>query len=80
MDNQTTNRVNMIRTTENFCLANTSATSAITAFAPALAVVTSKRTLIDQLGQIAIQTTKGVTTDTNLIPKVVENPKYTSSS
>lgn len=61
----------MIRTTENFCAANTSATSSITAFAPALAVLTSKRTLIDQLDQIAIGTTKGVTTDTNLIRKTM---------
>ena len=71
MDNKSSNRANMIRTTETFCLTNTSATSAINAFAPALAVVTSKRTLIDQLDQIVMGTTTGVTLDTNLIRKTM---------
>lgn len=59
----------MIRTTNQYCADNTSATSAITAFAPALASSQAKLLLIDQLDQIAMGTSKGVTLDTTALRK-----------
>ncbi|MBI4946512.1 MAG: hypothetical protein HY840_08940 [Bacteroidetes bacterium] len=69
MDNQSTNHANMIRTTNKYCADNTSATSGMAAFAPALAQSQAKLLLIDQLDQIAITTTKGVTLDTKALRK-----------
>src|SRR3972149_1700995 len=71
MDNVSSNQTNMIRTTESFSINNASDTSGIPAFAPVVGVVTSKRTLIDQLDQIINGTTKGVTLDTILLRKTM---------
>ena len=71
MDNVSSNQTNMIRTTESFSINNATDTSGIPAFAPVVAVVTSKRTLIDQLDQIINGTTKGVTLDTILLRKTM---------
>jgi hypothetical protein len=65
MDNRDSNRVNMIRVTLQYCTDNTSATSGIPAFAPLLATAVNKLLLIDQLDQVAIATTGGVTLDTS---------------
>ena len=67
MDNKDTNRANMIRTTLQYCADNSSATSGILAFAPVLVQAQAKLLLIDQLDQIAIATTKGVTLDTKAL-------------
>ena len=69
MDNQDTNHVNMIRTTNQYCTDNTAATAAMAAFAPQLTLSKAKLLLIDQLDQIAIATTKGVTLDTKALRK-----------
>jgi hypothetical protein len=64
MDSKNSNRVNMIRTTLQFCEENTKETEHIKAFAPALQIAKNKLVLIDQLDQIAGSTSKGVTLDT----------------
>lgn len=66
-----TNRVNMIRTTIIYCQSNTSATSGIPAFAPTLATSANKLLLIDQLDQLSVGTTTGVTLDTNALRKTM---------
>lgn len=65
MENTDTNRVNMIRTTASYCDNNPAPTAGIPAFATLLTAVQAKLVLIDQLDQIAIGTTTGVTLDTN---------------
>mgnify|MGYP001618518878 CR=1 FL=1 len=69
MENTEKNRANMIRTTNQFCADNASATAAITAFAPTLAQSQAKLLLVDQLDQIVMQTSKGVTLDTTVLRK-----------
>jgi len=71
MDNRDSNRVNMIRVTLQYCTNNSSATSGIQAFAPVLATATGKLLLIDQLDQVAMGTTAGVTLDTTNLRKVM---------
>ena len=67
MNTSQSNRVNMIRTVVQFCDDNVLVTAAITAFANVLAIVKNKLVLIDQLNQIAVGKTKGVTSDTRAI-------------
>ncbi len=67
MDNHDTNRVNMIRTTHDFCVANGAATAAIPAYAPIVTAIKGKLLLIDSLDIIALGTTTGVTLDTNAL-------------
>jgi len=67
MDNRDSNRANMIRVTIQYCTDNTSATSGIPAFAPVLNTASNKLLLIDQLDQIAMGTTTGVTLDTKAL-------------
>ena len=64
MNTPDTNRDNMIRATILFCIENSSPTSTINAFGPALLAAQNKVTLIDQLDQIAMGKSKGVTLDT----------------
>jgi len=71
MQNRDSNRANMLRTTANFCADNTSATSAIPAFATALTDTQAQIKLLDQLNEIDIGTTKGVTLDTNTLRKTM---------
>ncbi|MGE0635293.1 MAG: carboxypeptidase-like regulatory domain-containing protein [Bacteroidia bacterium] len=66
MQNRDTNRLNMIRTTIQWCNENPAATSAIPAFAGIKATVETKLTIIDQLNQTATKGSKGVTIDTNI--------------
>src|SRR3989304_4917919 len=71
MDNRDTNHVNMIQTTVDTCNLNTSATAAITAFAPVVTTVQNKLILIAGLDAIAMATTKGVTLDTKNLKRVM---------
>ncbi|MBK5285631.1 MAG: hypothetical protein JJE25_09510, partial [Bacteroidia bacterium] len=76
MDNQDTNHVNMIRTTHDFCKANPAPTAGIAAFAPLVATVHNKLTLIDGLDIIAMGSTTGVTLDTNLLRSTMSDIAY----
>ena len=80
MDNQDTNHVNMIRTTHDFCAANTAATAGILAFAPIVATVKNKLLLIDSLDIIALGTTTGVTLDTNALRTAMSDIAYKCAS
>lgn len=73
METRDTNRVNMIRTTNNYCSNNTTATSGITAFAGVLSTSGNKLTLIDQLNQISSGESEGVTLDTKALRETVCN-------
>jgi hypothetical protein len=73
MDNKSSNRVNMIRTTVSFCDNNTAATAGITAFAGALTKVKNNLVLIDSLNLLILGTSKGVTLDTNLLRKAMSD-------
>jgi hypothetical protein len=73
MDDRFTNRVNMINTTIGFCDANAGVTVSLTAFVTALTTVKGKVVLVNGLNQIAKGSTKGVTEDTNLLRKVMQD-------
>jgi len=73
MDKVDTNHMNMINTVIQFNDDNASATSGIPAFTTALNDVKTKTILIDAFDQIATGTTKGVTTDTNLLRKAMSD-------
>ncbi|MBK5285513.1 MAG: hypothetical protein JJE25_08910 [Bacteroidia bacterium] len=73
MDNKSSNRVNMIRTTHDFCNANPAPVVGIPAFALVLVTVGSKLVLINGLDQIAMGTTTGVTLDTNALRFTMTN-------
>lgn len=71
MEDRFTNRVNMTNATIGFSDANASITAGLTAHGNALTVVKGKIVLVNGLNQIAGGSTKGVTTDTNLLRKVM---------
>ena len=71
MDNKSSNRTNMIRTTTTLCDNNTAATSGITAFAGVLTLVKNNLVLIDGLDQIILGTSTGVTLDTNQLRRTM---------
>jgi hypothetical protein len=73
MDTRNTNRANMIRTTILYCIENPAPTSTIVAFGPVLLAAQNKVTLIDQLDQIAMSISKGVTLDTNKIRQAMSS-------
>lgn len=80
MDSKNSNRVNMIRTTLQFCETNTKETENIKAFAPALQIAKNKLVLIDQLDQIASSTSKGVTLDTIALRNTMTEIAFKCSS
>ena len=71
MDNKSSNRVNMIRTTTTLCDNSTAATAGIAAFAGVLTLVKNNLVLIDGLDQVILGTSTGVTLDTNLLRKTM---------
>ena len=71
MNKRKTAQANMINTTIIFCDNNTAATAGIPAFAIALALAKSKYNTVNQLNQIILPGTKGVTTDTKLLRSAV---------
>lgn len=71
MDDIYVNRFNMVNATITYCDNNPGPTTGIVAFANALGVVKSKVILINTLNQIATGSTKGVTTDTNVLRKIM---------
>ncbi len=73
MEDRDTNRVNMINTTVGYSDANAGITASLTLFVSALTTVKGKLVLINGLNQIAKGSTKGVTTDTNLLRKVMQD-------
>lgn len=73
METRETNRVNMIRTTLNYCTNNPNPTSGIGAFAGVKTTAENKLILIDQLDQIVIRSVKDVTLDTILIRNTMSN-------
>jgi len=73
MDSKNSNRVNMIRTTIQYCEENAKQTDHIKAFASELQIAKNKLVLIDQLDQIASSTSKGVTLDTRLLRLTMTN-------
>jgi len=80
MNKHNSSRAKMVRTVTSFCNDNTSITSAIVAFAPALKTVETKLALVDQLDKIAGSPTTGVTTDTNAIRKIMETLAFKITS
>ncbi len=80
MENRDSNRVNMIRATKTFCSANTAPTAGIAAFAPLVATVGTKITLIDGLDQVAMGSTSGVTLDTKAIRKAMTDLAFKCGS
>jgi hypothetical protein len=73
METISANRVNMIRTTLNYCTNNPNPTSGILAFAGVKTTTENKLLLIDQLDQIVVRSVKDVTLDTILIRKAMSN-------
>jgi hypothetical protein len=73
METISANRVNMIRTTLNYCTTNPTPTSGIPAFAGVKTTTENKLLLIDQLDQIVVRSVKDVTLDTMLIRKAMSN-------
>lgn len=71
MKDELANSVNMINATTGYADANAAATAGIPAFVSALGVVKGKVVLINGLNQIGGGSTKGVTTDTNLLRAVM---------
>lgn len=71
MDNKSSNRVNMIRTTTTLCDNTTTATAGIPAFSGVLTLVKNNLILIDTLDQLILGTSKGVTLDTNLLRRTM---------
>lgn len=71
MKDELTNSVNMINATIAYADANAAATAGIPAFVTTLAVVKGKIVLINGLNQIGGGSTKGVTTDTNLLRAIM---------
>ena len=67
MNNVNNNQARMISTSVSYCVERASATSGIPQFAIVIGDVTAKMVLIDALNPIASGTSKGVTTDVNLI-------------
>ena len=80
MNTHSSNQVNAIRTTTQFCTDNASATSAITAFAGVLTTAKNKLVLIDNYDILATGTTKGVTLDTKAIRTTMESIAFKCSS
>jgi len=72
MKTRDTNRLNMTRTTNGFCDDHAADTASITDYGPIVLQSKGKVVLIDALDQIAQGTTKGVTTDTNLLRLIME--------
>jgi hypothetical protein len=71
MDDIYANRFNMINSTITYCDNNATVTVGILAFVNALGASKSKVILINSLNMIATGSTKGITTDTNLLRKVM---------
>ncbi|MFI5218088.1 MAG: carboxypeptidase-like regulatory domain-containing protein [Bacteroidia bacterium] len=80
MDNLDTNRLNMIRTTHDYCVDKAAATAAIAQYAVTVTSVKNKITLIDALNIIASGTTTGVTLDTNLLRATMSDLAYKCGS
>ncbi len=60
-------RLNMIQVVIQYCELNVAATAAIIAFALTLAAIKAKQLLINQLNQLTLPGTTGVTADTKLV-------------
>jgi len=73
MQTRQTNRVNMIRTTLNYCTDNPAPTAGIPSFATVKATAANKLILIDQFDQIITRSVKNVTLDTKLIRTAMSN-------
>ena len=80
MKTSQSNRVNMFRTVVQFCTDNAAVTAVITAFAAVLAIVKNKLVLIDQLNQIALGGTQGVTLDTKALRNTMTQIAFKCSS
>ncbi|MBK5284453.1 MAG: carboxypeptidase regulatory-like domain-containing protein [Bacteroidia bacterium] len=80
MDNHETNRMNMIRTTHDYCVAKAAATAGIPQYVITVTAVKNKITLIDALNIIAGGTTTGVTLDTNLLRQTMSDIAYKCAS
>jgi hypothetical protein len=80
MDTHSSNQVNAIRTTTQYCNDNTSATSGITAFAGVLTTAKNKLILIDNYDLVATATTTGVTLDTKSVRAVMESIAFKCSN
>ncbi len=65
MKTKVSNRANMIQATIVFCEANTAVTSGIPMFAVVLGKIKGEMALVNSLNQKAIETTTGVTLDSN---------------
>jgi hypothetical protein len=79
MQKRDTNRTNMIRATLTWCTDNSAATSSIPMFASIKATVENKLILIDQLTQIDMSGTKGVTLDTLKLRHSMQNIAFKCS-
>ena len=73
MNSKDTNRVNMIDSTTGYCDLNTAATAGIPAFSTTITAIKAKMVLVNGLNQIGAGTSKGVTTDTNLLRKTMSD-------
>lgn len=73
MDNKNTNRLNMINTVVTFSDDNPTPTAGIPAYATALGAVKTKRTLINGLNIVAGEASTGVTLDTNVLRKAMQD-------
>jgi len=80
MENKEANRINMIETTIQFCDDNPAVLAPIPASAPVINTIKAKLSLIDQLDQIVMGTTTGVTLDTNLLRSDMENKAFKCAS
>lgn len=71
MNRKDTNRLNMVDSTVSYCDLNAADTAGIPAFATTVTAIKAKLVLVNSLNQIGTGTSKGVTTDTNLLRKTM---------
>jgi len=80
METVSSNQVNMIETTIQFCDDNAATLAPIPASAPVINTIKAKLVLIDQYDQIVMGTSSGVTADTNLLRSDMENKAFKCAS